>query len=212
MKENCSLSKRKLQKLRTREKIIETSVDLFTKKGFYNVTVNDICKHAGISKGAFYHHFPSKVQIIVDNFIEIDHYYQHEVLPILSSKSSAVEKLLTFNEMAMRYISKKIGINMIRVAWHSLLGPGTNPDMIITQTRPLYQILNNIVREGQLTGEIRSDLLNSKDITNAIIRCIRGVIYDWCLHEGCFDLEEESKKMTLLLLNRIQGDGVVGTQ
>jgi len=172
-------------------------------QGLLNVTVNDICKHAGISKGVFYHHFPSKDQIIVDKFIEIDQFYQHEVLSLISTKTGTVEKLLTFNEMAMNYISKKIGINMIRVAWHNLIGPGANPAIIITQTRPLYQIINNIVREGQLTGEIRSDLLNSEEITNAIIRCYRGVIYDWCLHEGGFDLEEESKKMTLLLLNNI---------
>ncbi len=44
----------------TRSKIIESAIKLFSSRGFNAASVDDICSDAGISKGAFYHHFESK--------------------------------------------------------------------------------------------------------------------------------------------------------
>ena len=64
----------------TKAKILESSVKLFSSKGFNAASVDDICSEAGISKGAFYHHFESKQALflalldgwlkIIDNAIE----------------------------------------------------------------------------------------------------------------------------------------------
>ena len=44
----------------TRARILESAVKLFSDRGFNAASVDDICEDAGISKGAFYHHFESK--------------------------------------------------------------------------------------------------------------------------------------------------------
>jgi AcrR family transcriptional regulator len=44
----------------TRARILATSLELFSKAGYEAASVADICTAAGVSKGAFYHHFPSK--------------------------------------------------------------------------------------------------------------------------------------------------------
>lgn len=44
----------------TRIKIIESAIKLFSNRGYNKASVDDICEEAGISKGAFYHHFESK--------------------------------------------------------------------------------------------------------------------------------------------------------
>ena len=44
----------------TKSKIMESAIKLFSNKGFNSASVDDICAEAGISKGAFYHHFESK--------------------------------------------------------------------------------------------------------------------------------------------------------
>lgn len=46
-----------------REKILATSLQLFTTKGYFNTSVQDIRRVADISIGAVYHHFPGKVDI-----------------------------------------------------------------------------------------------------------------------------------------------------
>ena len=44
----------------TRSRILGSAIKLFSARGFNAASVDDICKDAGISKGAFYHHFESK--------------------------------------------------------------------------------------------------------------------------------------------------------
>ena len=44
----------------TKEKILLTAQELFSTAGYDATGVSQICTAAGLSKGAFYHHFPSK--------------------------------------------------------------------------------------------------------------------------------------------------------
>ncbi|MGB7537520.1 MAG: TetR/AcrR family transcriptional regulator [Anaerolineales bacterium] len=50
----------------TRAKIIQAAQDLFSKTGYESASVSEICDQAGISKGAFYHHFPSKQSVFLE--------------------------------------------------------------------------------------------------------------------------------------------------
>jgi AcrR family transcriptional regulator len=60
--------KRQMQtrSVETRKKIIEASQELFSRAGYDSASVADICRRAGISKGAFYHHFPSKQAVFLE--------------------------------------------------------------------------------------------------------------------------------------------------
>lgn len=44
----------------TRQIILDASMDLFAQNGYDATSVAEICQMAQVSKGAFYHHFPSK--------------------------------------------------------------------------------------------------------------------------------------------------------
>lgn len=56
----------------TRTRIMNSAVRLFSNRGFNKASVDDICRKAGISKGAFYHHFESKQALflaLLDNWL-----------------------------------------------------------------------------------------------------------------------------------------------
>lgn len=44
----------------TRNRILQAATVLFSKNGYDATGVAEICQAAGVSKGAFYHHFPTK--------------------------------------------------------------------------------------------------------------------------------------------------------
>jgi AcrR family transcriptional regulator len=50
----------------TRNHILEAATHLFSKYGYDATGVSEICQAAGVSKGAFYHHFPSKQAIFME--------------------------------------------------------------------------------------------------------------------------------------------------
>lgn len=68
-------SSKQFQALRdaSRQKILDSSLELFGTKGYKSTTIADIVKKAGISKGLIYHYFDSKEDILkqlVDFFME----------------------------------------------------------------------------------------------------------------------------------------------
>jgi AcrR family transcriptional regulator len=54
--------------IETRSRILEAAEQCFARYGYDSTGVAEICKTAGISKGALYHHFPSKQAIFVEMF------------------------------------------------------------------------------------------------------------------------------------------------
>jgi AcrR family transcriptional regulator len=50
----------------TRNKILEAATRLFSKTGYDATGVAEICQAAGVSKGAFYHHFPTKQAVFME--------------------------------------------------------------------------------------------------------------------------------------------------
>jgi TetR/AcrR family transcriptional repressor of nem operon len=48
------------------QRILQVASVLFRERGFHSVSVNDVMKASGMTKGAFYHHFESKEHLIAE--------------------------------------------------------------------------------------------------------------------------------------------------
>jgi AcrR family transcriptional regulator len=58
-------------KAATRDRILEAALEVFAGKGYHRAIVDDIVRASGTSKGAVYHHFPTKEAVflaLVDDF------------------------------------------------------------------------------------------------------------------------------------------------
>lgn len=57
----------------TRQQILKTAFGIVHREGFRGAGLNDIVRQTGLTKGAFYHHFPNKMALgyaIVDEVLE----------------------------------------------------------------------------------------------------------------------------------------------
>src|SRR5438477_870953 len=48
-----------------KEKVLDAALAVIRSKGYVATTVDDLCAHAGVTKGAFFHHFRSKEDLAV---------------------------------------------------------------------------------------------------------------------------------------------------
>ncbi|MBL3658294.1 TetR/AcrR family transcriptional regulator [Fulvivirga sediminis] len=74
----------------SKEQILKTSLLLFLQKGFKEVTMKEIVKNSGFSKGAFYHYFSSKEEVfkeVIEVYFSKMLHLDYETLPSDSLKS-----------------------------------------------------------------------------------------------------------------------------
>lgn len=190
--------------LRTRQRIFDTALALFAKKGYDKVTVEEICEKVGVTKGAFYNHFKSKDQIILENFMQMDDHYIRVAQDIAHLESS-LEKLRIFSREAIKLMSD-LGVTLMKVLYHSQIAPHMKKPYLADGRRFLYKITNELIKEGQEKGEIRTDLA-SEEMAITLINCFRGQIYHWCLSNGSFDLVGTCEKLMNLILDSLAVEG-----
>ncbi|GAE92473.1 TetR family transcriptional regulator probably coupled to RND multidrug efflux transporter [Gracilibacillus boraciitolerans JCM 21714] len=71
-----------------KKRMIEESIKLFSEKGFHTTSIQEIANKSEVSKGAFYLHFCSKNELLV----EIYKYYSNVIIEKISSIKSDTEK------------------------------------------------------------------------------------------------------------------------
>jgi TetR/AcrR family transcriptional repressor of nem operon len=76
-----------LPKAGARQKLLAAALALVREKGYSSTSVDELCAHAGVTKGAFFHHFQSKDALgvaaanhwsaITDSFFQTAPYHKH---------------------------------------------------------------------------------------------------------------------------------------
>ena len=73
---------RKEQALQTRSNILTVCTGLLREHTFDELSISMICREADISVGAFYHHFKTKSDIIVELYRDVDDVFVNDILPV----------------------------------------------------------------------------------------------------------------------------------
>ena len=74
--------------MKTKDRIIEASIELFNSQGERNVTTNHIASHLNISPGNLYYHFRNKEEIIRHIFSKYADHMQVSFEPVKPSQDS----------------------------------------------------------------------------------------------------------------------------
>lgn len=102
-------SKEKFEEIRVnkRRQILDAAVECFAARGYHAVSVSDLAKHAGVSKGLMYNYFCSKEELLKAIFNEI----MQEMMQIFDPERKGLparKDILEYLDRFFRHLSSNI--------------------------------------------------------------------------------------------------------
>ncbi len=144
---------REQKRQRTRRRLYEEAVAEFSRVGFGAASVAEIARAAGVSRPAFYFHFPTKEHVL----LEMQWHKELELVDALDGCDTLADTLITLADA-------------IVTGTESVEGPGVARDMMSIYARrpewlpldeqpfPLARLIERRFAEGAARGELREGL------------------------------------------------------
>jgi|WetSurMetagenome_2_1015567.scaffolds.fasta_scaffold260615_2 TetR/AcrR family transcriptional regulator, fatty acid metabolism regulator protein len=167
----------------TRHKIRRAALQLFDRYGFEKVTIKMISHECGMGVGTFYNYFDSKEHLLAIQSAENDEWFANTIRQELS---------MTDPEAFIRAYFRYYGEMNVRIGpelYYRTFGQRGRDDRQ-TLKRPMFVILEDFISQALLDGALRPDHPTDA-IVRAFLLCARGVVLDWCIHNGQYDLVQE---------------------
>ncbi len=142
----------------TREALIAAGMELFAKHGLDKPSLDDICEHAGFTRGAFYVHFEDRDSFLVAVMDKVGGTIVEELLAAGSGGlAEAVQRFIAASASGKYPLMPAGGIRP-----HQLLDACARSPVLRERYLQLVRLsasrIADLVREGQKNGMLRADL------------------------------------------------------
>ncbi len=179
--------------LKTTTNILIAATRLTRDKGWRDTTIRDICAAAGVSVGAFYHHFSSKQELMNHSFLLFDATLNEE---LQTGEGSPVELMKSVLMTQTAFIVREAG-PLITEYYQNILADKNKS--AADPNREYYQRVLHYAREAKAQGLLK-DGMEPEYVTELLIKFVRGCIIDWCLHDYRYDVVAQTDSELDMLL------------
>ena len=174
--------RRKEQARQTEAAILQAALELARANSFDKVSVRDICQRAGITTGAFYHHFRSKEDLLSRGFAPLDRRMEealsgHEGDP-------PPERLWRILSTYAAFIQDQGWELVARYYVHRLSNPSFES---MDPSRFTHRAMLECLRQTRDLGLLMPGK-SPEWVADFLFRHFRGVAIDWILHQGSYPL------------------------
>jgi AcrR family transcriptional regulator len=174
---------RERQKTQLRERIYEIALDLFQSGGFGDTTVQQITERAGVAKGTFFNHFPSKEHVLAEWYRRLTFDALEEARG--GKHAGAEAAILALMDALARRATQETKLIEMKARNQS--------DLLVDEERTLDGELRVFcieqVEEGKKTREFSADV-DETQFANLIVTTLTGTGRAWVLANHGFDLRE----------------------
>jgi AcrR family transcriptional regulator len=181
-----------------RKELLTIAESIFLKKGYEQTSINDILNASGISKGAFYHYFKSKDEVLaasIDNLLDEAVAF---LLPTVDDPNlGAMDKFNKFMEQKSKFQTAKM-------EYATLLGKLMNSGVfqqkyMFAMSHKMVPLFAEIIQQGKDEGIFQIEY--PYETADILIRSIVGVPNSYAYKEYMSD--DEKRKRYLLSLRGI---------
>jgi TetR/AcrR family transcriptional regulator, cholesterol catabolism regulator len=171
----------------TRRAVIDSALSLFERKGFHATSVQEIAERAKVSKGAFYHHFDSKedvLRLIYTEFADVQLADTRRAIETFDSPTDQLREVVRANLVTTARYRANVNVFFQERRFLS----AARFSEIKAQRDESEAQLVGIVERGIATGEFRADL----DAKIAVFNVIGTIVWtnQWFRPNGPLTAEQ----------------------
>lgn len=183
-----------------KEKIIDAAWELFQEVGYENATVNDIIKKSGTSRGAFYHHFRAKEDLLFQMAWYFDQGYEGwlENQPQDQNPITTLYKFLIFTLESVE--NSKYKDFLSQLYGYEVMTDGNRP--IIDEQRLYFKTLLSLCADAR-NKKLISEEWSEYTLARTLAGLGRGLTYNWLLEKCRYSLTRTAERVFRSLLKSI---------
>jgi AcrR family transcriptional regulator len=182
----------------TRGRILDAAVKRFAIAGYDGASVDDICAEAGVSKGAFYHHFPTKQAIflaLMQGWLAMIDLGMEAV-----RKDTVPETLVKMtNLLPGVFAAAEDRLPMFLEFWLQASRDETVWKAMIAPYRHYQEYFSKLIHDGMEEGSLKP--VDSQVAAQVIVSLAVGLVLQGVLDPHGADWEKAARESMQILMN-----------
>lgn len=188
------LTNQQINSIKVKNSIFEAAARLLKTYDSNYLTVRHICKEANVSIGAFYHHFENKDDLL-------SYFFTYGIKEYLNQNpvettDDIIQNIINLYDVYFSFCLKN-GLEFLSNYYTTknkgiyIRGKHDQKDL---DKMPIIQKAIEIIDNAKNDGLLK-DEYSSFEIVEDLAVIVKGIIFEWCISEGSFDLKKEGFKL-----------------
>ncbi len=185
-----------------RNQLTRAAYKVVSRKGYYNFTVRDIAKEAGLSTGLVHYYFKNKDDLLVSVLRVMNENLSYYLAKALEQTDDPKEKLIIFMDEAFKLVEhEKEYFHVLIDFWTQL----NHNERMRKANVKLYQSYraecSKIIKEG-----IEKKVFKNVDVNytaTMIVAFVQGLIIQYIIDPNAFDYSEYNKKIKEQIIDNL---------
>jgi AcrR family transcriptional regulator len=187
----------------TRIRILEAAQAEFARNGYDATGVAELCRVAGVTKGAFYHHFASKQEVFLELLSSWLSALDEQVRQAVSTDSVAPDVLLGMARMSRQVLADAHGrLPMFLEFWARAARDPAAWQATVAPYRRYHGLFAGVVQRGANEGSLRP--VEPGDAARTILALAVGMVLQGLLDPEGTDWGQAAEGGVSLLLDGLR--------
>ena len=184
----------------TRTHILDAAYRLFSQEGYDATGVAELCASAGVSKGAFYHHFPSKQAVflaLLETWLE----HLDQAFAAARQSASSVEQAVVSMAGMAGNVMNSVEVHPIILLefWMQAYRDPTVWQAAIAPYRRYQRYFASLVEDGIAEGSLRQ--VEPELAGRVLVSMALGLLMQAVFDPQAIDLAQEGRLNLEILMN-----------
>src|SRR6266568_5319160 len=187
----------------TRRCILDEAALAFARTGYAGTSLNDVIRETGLTKGAFYFHFPSKEALALEVFRAKHEERAGAAMKAAARKERALDQVIEMMRAACDlHTTDPAARAVARLCWEL----GEDPDLA-PRMKPFltnwFDVLEAVFKRAQDEGDVRKDV-DARAVAEVCVASFSGITDVSHLLSVNMDLRQRSEQLMELILPTIR--------